>query len=103
MGRPIAVTDRVAGAILLAEVLLPSWNELTPREKAIVARVAAGLTNRDIAWDLHLSPGTVKNYLSSALWKLGVHNRTQAAVIAMNMNDPIVREVTATLREPEAS
>ena len=81
---------------------MPGWNDLSPREKAIVARVAAGLTNRDIAGDLRLSPGTVKNYLSSALWKLGVHNRTQAAVIAIDMDDSVVQEVTANLRE-EAS
>jgi DNA-binding NarL/FixJ family response regulator len=76
---------------------LPAWSELTQRERAVVARVATGMTNSEIARDLHLGPATVKHHLSSALAKLGARNRTQAAVIALDA-DPIIRAEMASLR-----
>lgn len=56
--------------------------QLTERERDVAAAVADGLGNADIANRLHLSQGTVKTHLSSALAKLGLDNRTQLAIVA---------------------
>ncbi len=56
---------------------------LTEREKDILRLLGAGLSNADIAARLHFSEGTVRNYISSILDKLGVADRTQAAVLAL--------------------
>ena len=56
---------------------------LTDREKDILHLLGAGLSNADIAARLYLSEGTVRNYISSILDKLGVADRTQAAVLAL--------------------
>jgi DNA-binding NarL/FixJ family response regulator len=55
---------------------------LSPREREVLALVGEGLPNADIGRRLHLSVATVKEYVSSALVKLGGVNRVQAAVIA---------------------
>ncbi len=55
---------------------------LTAREREILRLVAQGLNNRQIAARLHLAHGTVKNYISRILDKLGVDDRTQAALWA---------------------
>lgn len=56
---------------------------LTPREKTIVAYIAQGLRNRDIAAKLGITEGTVKVYLHSLYQKLGIDNRTELAVLAL--------------------
>jgi NarL family two-component system response regulator LiaR len=57
--------------------------DLSDRERAILRLLANGLTNAEIAERLHLSKGTVQNYVSNILVKLDVTDRTQAAVIAL--------------------
>jgi DNA-binding CsgD family transcriptional regulator len=52
---------------------------LTPRERDVLALVASGKTNGDIARELWLSPGTVRKHLENAFPKLGVRSRTAAA------------------------
>lgn len=52
---------------------------LSQQEMRVLKEVAAGLTNKEIAEELRLSPKTVKNYLSNAMGKLGFHRRAQAA------------------------
>ncbi len=54
--------------------------ELTDRERAIIEKVADGLSNREIAEELFLGEGTVRNYLSIILEKLNLRDRTQLAV-----------------------
>lgn len=57
--------------------------DLTPREHEVLQLLAQGLRNAQIADVLELSTGTVRNYVSEILAKLGVSDRTQAAVIAV--------------------
>ena len=56
---------------------------LSAREYAILQRIVAGMSNAQIADDLQLSDGTVRNYVSAILTKLDVADRTQAAVLAI--------------------
>ncbi len=60
----------------------PSLSELTDREREIMALVATGLSNDEIAAELHLSPLTVKTHVSRAMLKLGARDRAQLVVIA---------------------
>jgi DNA-binding NarL/FixJ family response regulator len=62
--------------------------QLTPRERQVLGGVARGLTNRQIAQELGISAATVKDHLSSVLGKLGVANRTQAAIAAHRLDEP---------------
>jgi DNA-binding NarL/FixJ family response regulator len=55
---------------------------LSPQERTILELIADGLTNRQIAHQLHLAEKTVKNYVSNLLAKMGMERRTQAAVYA---------------------
>ncbi len=57
-------------------------DELTPRERDVLRLLATGASNPDIATELHLSAGTVKNHVSSILRQLGLTDRTSAAVLA---------------------
>ena len=56
-------------------------NALTPQEHRIVALVADGMTNKEIAAALDLSPKTIKNYLHKVFEKLGIQRRSQAAAM----------------------
>jgi DNA-binding NarL/FixJ family response regulator len=58
-------------------------DSLSERELEVLRLMARGLANADIAQRLYLSEGTVKNYVSSVFTKLGVSDRTQAALIAL--------------------
>ena len=58
-------------------------DKLTEREIEVLRLLAKGLNNKDIAERLFLSEGTVRNHVSTILSKLGVSDRTQAAVIAL--------------------
>jgi DNA-binding NarL/FixJ family response regulator len=71
----------------------PLQKPLTPREAEILGHLAQGKTNRQIATELHVSLSTVKRHLEHILPKLGVSDRTQAAVKAVEMG----------LRSPERS
>ena len=56
---------------------------LTSREREVLAELAKGRSNREIARTLHVSEKTVKAHVSSVLAKLGVQDRTQAALLAV--------------------
>ncbi len=62
---------------------LPSTFSLSDREFEVLNLVAQGLTNADIAQKLFLTEGTVRNYTSEIFKKLGVSDRTQAAIVAI--------------------
>jgi DNA-binding NarL/FixJ family response regulator len=61
---------------------------LTPREEQVVALVAEGLSNRDIARELNLSEHTVKKYLFRIFEKLGISSRVELVLYAVNNGDP---------------
>ncbi|MCL2362958.1 MAG: response regulator transcription factor [Defluviitaleaceae bacterium] len=58
----------------------PSFENLTERENEVLALVASGLSNNEIAAKLYLSQGTVRNIVSALLEKLELRDRTQLAV-----------------------
>jgi DNA-binding NarL/FixJ family response regulator len=58
-------------------------DKLTEREVDVLGLLARGLTNADIATELYLSEGTVRNHVSAIYTKLGVDDRTQAAILAL--------------------
>ena len=79
--RRVAQGGRVVDPELAAE----AWSEpdpLTDRERQVLRMAGEGQTSADIAGTLHLSEGTVRNYLSEAINKIGAANRVEAARIA---------------------
>ncbi|NET38500.1 MAG: response regulator transcription factor [Cyanothece sp. SIO1E1] len=62
--------------------LPPGFAELTPREQEVLKLIATGASNREIAQQLYISEGTVKNYVTSILGRLNLRDRTQAAIFA---------------------
>lgn len=63
----------------------PLVEPLSERERQVLRLVAGGATNREIAARLCVTPGTVKNHVTSILGKLGVSDRTQAALKAREL------------------
>jgi DNA-binding NarL/FixJ family response regulator len=61
----------------------PLLDSLTPRERDLLQLIAEGLTNREIGVRMSLAEKTVKNYVSMMLSKLGLHRRTQAAILQL--------------------
>jgi len=89
-----APSDRLAEAIrrvhaglrsIDPELAAAAWDEadpLTDRERQVLRLAAEGLSTARIGAEIHLSEGTVRNYLSEAISKLGAENRVEAARIA---------------------
>jgi two-component system, NarL family, response regulator LiaR len=61
----------------------PLLQRLTQREQEVLSFIVQGLTNKEIATQLFLSPDTVKNHVVHIMEKLGAQDRTQAAVFAI--------------------
>lgn len=74
--------ERVIDPTLAAAALAEGANPLTSRERDVLAAAADGSANAEVAQHLHLSEGTVRNYLSAAIQKTGARNRTEAVRIA---------------------
>ncbi|MFE5581721.1 response regulator transcription factor [Kitasatospora sp. NPDC056531] len=88
IGELAAALRRVhAGERVVApELAVAAWDAadpLTDRERELLRAVSEGASNAEIAARLFLAEGTVRNYLSSAMAKLGARNRTDAARTAM--------------------
>ena len=80
-----AVTQRVFQEVrrVVKEEEAAAFANLSQQEKHVLVLVSEGKTNREIAVDLFLGEGTVRNYVSSILSKLGVSNRAEAAAYAV--------------------
>jgi DNA-binding NarL/FixJ family response regulator len=73
----------MAGKANEAAVPLPlELQELTPRELEVLKLIAAGANNKEIAQELYISEGTVKNHVTNLLSRLNLRDRTQAAILA---------------------
>ncbi len=83
-----AVTQRVFQEVRRAvkEEEASAFANLSQQEKHVLLSVSEGRTNREIAKALYLGEGTVRNYVSSILSKLGVSNRAEAAAYAVEHN-----------------
>jgi len=90
-----AVTQRVFQEVRRAvkEEEASAFAHLSQQEKHVLLLVSEGKTNREIAKNLFLGEGTVRNYVSSILSKLGVNNRAEAAAYAVEHN---LREYIST-------
>lgn len=80
-----SLTSRVLSEVRrsIAKEEATAFSDLTTQEKQVLALIAEGQTNREIAQQLYLSEGTVRNYVSSVLSKLHVSNRAEAAAYAI--------------------
>lgn len=81
-------TKEIQAAFQQESVLPPaaskeSENPLTKREQEILALIAAGKSNQEIATTLYIAPGTVRVHVHTILQKLEVRDRTQAAILAI--------------------
>lgn len=77
------VTAKVMPRLLQQTKIGTADIPLTPRELAITQQVGRGMTNKEIADEVHLSIGTVKNHLTTILQKLQLRDRTQLAIYAV--------------------
>jgi len=80
--RRVAAGERVVEPALAAATLAEGASPLTGRERDVLVAARDGATVADIAGKLFLSEGTVRNYLSSAIAKIGVRNRMEAVRVA---------------------
>jgi two-component system response regulator DesR len=80
--RQAVAGERVVDPTLAMAALSEGENPLTARERAVLTATASGASVSEIAVRLSLSEGTVRNYLSMAIQKLGARNRVDAAQIA---------------------
>jgi len=80
-----ATTERVLTSLHQADAERAGLEQLTHREREILALIAEGKTNRQIGSELYLAEKTVKNYVSNMLAKLGMDRRTEAATYATRL------------------
>lgn len=91
MENGLPIQEEVAAKVI-PNLLKRKWQEeeipesLTERELAIIKRVGEGKTNKEIAEELYLSIGTVKNHVTTILQKLHLRDRTQLAIFAVKHN-----------------
>jgi len=85
--RGLVVLEHGFGSLLPAPGVRPaaSAEAFTPREREVLALLARGLSNRDIAAALEISTHTAKFHVNSILQKLGVERRTEAVIRAARM------------------
>ncbi|GAA0918418.1 MULTISPECIES: response regulator transcription factor [Streptomyces] len=76
--RKVLAGERVIDPTLAAAALAEGANPLTDRERELLRAAADGSTNAELAAAFHLSQGTVRNHLSTAIQKLAARNRTEA-------------------------
>jgi two-component system response regulator DesR len=80
--RKVMAGERVIDPTLAASTLAAGESPLTARERDVLVASRSGSTVADIAANLYLSDGTVRNYLSAAIAKTATRNRTEALRVA---------------------
>jgi DNA-binding NarL/FixJ family response regulator len=85
-GHLLLAPEAAAPLVRSASAPMGGIDSLTAREREILAELAQGRSNREIAKALTVSEKTVKAHVSSVLSKLGVQDRTQAALLAVRNN-----------------
>jgi DNA-binding NarL/FixJ family response regulator len=99
---PFAAIKEAVDAVLAGELWFPDGSgpiadsqdqelmariaDLTPQQRRVFQMVAHGKSNKEIAFELNVQEGTVKAHVSQILTKLGVHSRTEAALVAGRFN-----------------
>jgi DNA-binding NarL/FixJ family response regulator len=78
-----------------ASVAQPVASRLSPREQEVLALLAEGLEQGDIANRLFITPKTVAKHIERILGKLGVHSRTQAVALALRGDSPDGQDASA--------
>ncbi|MEU6343091.1 response regulator transcription factor [Streptomyces sp. NPDC046977] len=81
--RAVLRGEKVIDPALAAAALSEGADPLTARERDVLRAAADGSVNAEIARRLHLSEGTVRNYLSTAMQKAGARNRAEAVRVAL--------------------
>ena len=83
----LTIDSAAAQLLVQATGQLPRLgHDLTPREREVLSLLVTGMTNKEIAEELTLSPGTVRLHVSNILSKLMASNRTEAATLALQHN-----------------
>lgn len=80
-GRPVVSQRFAENVVRQIQRRAPESPALSPQEQRVMARVAIGLTNKEVAQELGLAENTVKNYLGNVFEKLGVKRRAQAVAL----------------------
>ena len=85
-GKPALDAEALGDLVQPTERQTELGKDLTDREQDVLQLLVAGMSNPEIAAQLHLSVSAVKYHVSNILSKLGVANRTEAATIALEQN-----------------
>ena len=78
----LVMPQELAVKLMQPQAAPPAIDQLTEREIDVLRLLAQGLSNQEIAQNLHISTTTVRSHVSNIMMKLGVSNRTQAALVA---------------------
>jgi NarL family two-component system response regulator LiaR len=78
----LVLPQDLAQKLMQPQPAAPAIDQLTDREIDVLRLLAQGQSNQEIARNLHISTTTVRSHMSNILMKLGVSNRTQAALVA---------------------
>ena len=83
--KPATLAAAAAAALVISFTLPPSRvqaaPQLTPAQRKVIAGLADGLLNKQIAYEMDISVATVKAHMTAIFRKLGANNRTQALLI----------------------
>lgn len=88
------VLDKIKSNLIENKEPEPKIDEslFTERELGIMALIARGLSNKEIAKELYISEGTIANYISSILAKTGLDHRTQIAIYYLTGKSKLTEE-----------